>query len=240
MTVWLPREPSRVAAGRVFCIPQAGYGSGVYAAWPAQRDGVEFLPVELPGRMTRFGEAMPESFALLVRDLAFALAPYLDVPYAFFGHCWSAHVAYEATARIEAVGGPPAARLFVSSQVAPQDGPYGRMLDMTDADLTRELEETVRAQGNTPYPDLVALYLRVLRGDVELARRYVVPEPVRVACPITAIGWSGDTEVGPGLMTGWPACGDTTFTVFDGPHLRFAEAPPELLDTLSRLHVTSP
>lgn len=248
VTVWLQRKPSRSATGRVFCIPQAGYGSGVFGAWPQVRNGVEFLPVELPGRGARFAESMPASFRELVREMAADLRPYLDVPFAFFGHCWSAHIAYEVTVEVRAAGGPLAAGLFVSSQVAPQDGPFGRMLDMTDADLTDELEATIREQGNRPYPDLLALYVKVLRTDVELARRYRVADPVRVACPIMAIGWTDDDEVRPEQMTGWSRCGDTTFELFAGPHLRFVDAPAELLETLcagitgpaSRLHVTTP
>jgi surfactin synthase thioesterase subunit len=248
MTVWLQRKPSPDAAGRVFCIPQAGYGTGVFGAWPAQRDGVEFLPVELPGRVARFADPVPATFRELVRDMAAGCRPYLDVPFAFFGHCWSAHVAYEVTAELEAAGRRPAAGLFVSSQVAPQDGPYGRMLEMTDKELAEELEAGVRDQGNTPYPELVALYAKVLRSDVELARRYVVPDPARLSCPITAIGWTDDDEVRPDQMAGWSRCGETTFEVFAGAHLRFMDAPQELLETLcagvtgapSRLHVTSP
>jgi surfactin synthase thioesterase subunit len=232
MTVWLQRQPSAAATARVFCIPHAGCGASVFGNWPAERAGVEFLPVELPGRLTRFTDRMPGTFQELAAALLGALQPYLDVPFAFFGHCWSALAAYEATAQLQAAGGPDPARLFVSSQVAPQDGPVGRMLDMDDAALTAELEETIRDQGNTPHPQLVAVYLNVLRADIETSRRYVVPAPLRLRSPITAIGWSDDTDVRPDRMSGWAACGETAFTVLAGHHHRFLDAPPELLDLL--------
>jgi surfactin synthase thioesterase subunit len=232
MTVWLQREPSPGTAGRVFCLPHAGSGSGVFGNWPQQRDAIEFLPVELPGRLARFGEPIPATFQELAQDLIAGLERYLDLPFAFFGHCWSALVAYEVTAQLQRVGGPQAARLFVSSQLAPQDGPAGRMLDMNDAELADELAAMIRDQGNAPHPELVALYLRVLRGDIEMSRRYVVPEPLRLTCPITAIGWTDDSEVRPGEMAGWPSCGDTRFDLFAGRHYRFIDAPPELLGTL--------
>jgi surfactin synthase thioesterase subunit len=233
MTLWLQREPSRAAAGRVFCIPQAGAGTGVFGGWPSQRDGVEFLPVELPGRVARFAESMPATFPELARDLIAGLERFLDKPFAFFGHCWSAQLAYEATAQLQTAGGPAAARLFVSSQLAPQDGPVGRMLDMSDAELAEELAETIRDQGNQPYPELVALYVKVLRGDIEMSRRNVIPDPVRLGCPITVIGWTDDIEVRPDQMVGWTSCGEATFETFAGHHLRFIDAPPELLGALS-------
>jgi surfactin synthase thioesterase subunit len=232
-TVWLQRAPSVTADGRVFCLPHAGCGASVFGAWPGERGGVEFLPVELPGRLTRFGDHMPETFQDLATLMLSALRPYLDVPFAFFGHCWSALAAYEVAAQLQRVGAPAPARLFVSSQLAPQDGPVGRMLDMTDDELVVELEATIRDQGNTPHPELVAVYLKVLRVDIEVSRRYVVPEPLRLDCPITAIGWTDDTEVEPGQMTGWARCGATTFEVFPGRHHRFLDAPSELLDLLS-------
>jgi surfactin synthase thioesterase subunit len=232
MTVWLQREPSPGVAGRVFCIPHAGSGSGVFGTWPRQQDAIEFLPVELPGRMARFGEPIPATFQELARDLIAGLERYLDVPFAFFGHCWSALMAYEVTAQLQRAGGPQAAGLFVSSQLAPQDGPAGRMLAMNDAELADELAAMIRDQGNTPHPDLVALYLTVLRADIEVSRRYVVPVPLRLTCPITAIGWTDDSEVRPDQMAGWPYCGDTNFDLFTGRHYRFLDAPPELLGTL--------
>jgi surfactin synthase thioesterase subunit len=153
------------------------------------------------------------------------------VPFAFFGHCWSALAAYEATVQLERAGRKPA-HLFVSSQVAPQDGPVSRMLEMDQAELSVELEATIRDLGNTPHPELVAIYLKVLRDDVEVSRRYRVPHPVPLACPVTAFGWNADQEVRPEAMNGWTACGETRFATFPGRHHEFTEAPAALLNAL--------
>ncbi|WP_431873293.1 thioesterase II family protein [Amycolatopsis sacchari] len=230
-TRWLTREPAPAATARVFLLPYAGCGAGLFRNWPKERGPVDLLPVELPGRETRLGEPVPGTFQELASAMADALEPCLDVPYALFGHCWSALVAYEAAVQLQARGHAPA-RLFVSSQVAPQDGPVGRMLGMTDDEMAGELGTTIRALGGQPHPELVALYTRVLRADVDASRRYVVPEPVRVSCPVTAIGWTDDDEVAPASMRGWPVCGDTEFVVLDGAHHRFLDAPRELLDVL--------
>jgi surfactin synthase thioesterase subunit len=231
-SAWLQRQPSAAATARVFCIPHAGCGASVFRNWPEEQDGVEFLPMELPGRLTRFADPMPATFQELARQMIAGLARCLDVPFAFFGHCWSALVAYEVTAQLQRAGGPAAARLFVSSQLAPQDGPVSRMLGMDEAELAVELESMIRDQGNKPHPELVAIYLKILRADVEASRRYLVPEPIRLTCPITVIGWTQDSEVRPDQMGGWPVCGDTTFELFPGRHHRFIDAPAELLSTL--------
>lgn len=233
MSVWLQRPPSaEVAAARVFCIPQAGTGTAVFARWPTEHAQVEFLPIELPGRLSRFGEPPAGTMQQLADDLADGLAGYLDRPFAFFGHCWSAILAYAVTHRLEALGHSPA-RLFVSAETPPQAGPFGRMLDMDDAQLAEEIAQTIREAGRIPHGELVAIYVRILRHDIELRRRYTATAPVRLESPITAYRWEGDPEYREPELAGWAECGTTTFAVFPGPHNRFAEAPPELIASLA-------
>lgn len=226
---WLPHPASASATGRVFLIPYSGCGASMYRRWPRTQDGVEFLPVELPGHETRFAEPNFESYQQLAKDLAIGLEAHLDVPFAFFGHCGSALAAYEVSAELTRAGLPQPAGLFVSSEVAPQDGPAGRFLTMDDAGLGAELEKLIRELGGSPNPELIELYLEVLRADVDTNKRYVLPDPLRLNCPITAIGWTEDDEIPFSTMGGWSRCGPTTPVLLEGRHHRFIEAPPELL-----------
>jgi len=230
---WLQRPPSPTVAGRVFCIPHAGCGASVFRNWPRERGLVEFLPVELPGRLTRFADPMPGTVQELAAAMVEGLRPHLDVPFAFFGHCWSALPAYEATALLERDGGPVPARLFVSSLMAPQEEVIGRLMSMDGKQLAVELEKTLRDTGATPHPELVEIYADILRADLDVTRHYTASAGP-LSCPVTAIGWSEDDEVTPAQMHGWDACGDTTFVVHPGRHDRLVDAPPELVDGLAR------
>jgi surfactin synthase thioesterase subunit len=229
----LPREPSAAATGRIFLIPYSGCGASMYRRWPHERAGVEFLPVELPGHETRFIEPNFASYQELAKAMVVGLEAHLDVPFGFFGHCGSALAAYEVSAELTRAGMPQPARLYVSSEVAPQDGPAGRFLSMDDAELGNELEKLIRELGGEPSPELIALYLEVLRADVDTNKRYVVPDPLRLSCPITAIGWTEDDEIPYTTMGGWAQCGATTFELLPGRHHRFIDAPDDLLDVLS-------
>jgi surfactin synthase thioesterase subunit len=164
--------------------------------------------------------------------MAAGLREYLDVPFGFFGHCGSALAAYEVSAELPQSGMRAPAALFVSSEVVPQDGPAGRFLSMSDAELGAELEELIRAQGGTPTAELIDFCLEVLLADVETNKRYIVPVPYQLSCPITAIGWTDDDEIPFSTMSGWSSCGDAAFVQLPGSHHRFIKAPQELIDLM--------
>lgn len=230
---WLLREPSRDAAARLFALPYSGCGASMYRGWPRFAGDVEVCAVQLPGRENRMREEPYTSFGALADSLAEGLLPYLDRPFAFFGHCSSALAGYETTLRLAAKGYPTPDRLFVSSQVAPHQGPHGRFLEMTDGQLADEVRGLLAELGVASSPDLVALALDVLLSDVAAHKRYGTVAPVRVPCPITAIGWDADVEVPYRLMSGWSDIGVTSFRTLHGPHYGFMAGPPELLDVLA-------
>jgi surfactin synthase thioesterase subunit len=196
--------------------------------------GVNFCPVQLPGRENRLREPHFTTYQELAEMLAGHLTHYLDLPYGLFGHCSSALAAYETAVRLIADGYPAPCRLFVSSEVAPQDGPYGSFLEMDDAALATELRALFTAMGGKPNSGFIDMTLDVLHKDLDVNRQYHVANPPVLSCPITAIGWRGDREVTPELMDGWSACGATERVTLDGDHYRFTSAPEELLEQIVR------
>ncbi|MDC6133178.1 thioesterase domain-containing protein, partial [Burkholderia gladioli] len=59
----------------------------MFAPWAAALpDEVELLAVQLPGRETRLDEPLRHAMEEVAPPLAEALAPWLDLPYAMFGH----------------------------------------------------------------------------------------------------------------------------------------------------------
>jgi surfactin synthase thioesterase subunit len=227
---WLLREPSEHSGARLFCIPYSGCGASMYRSWPRFTGDLEICPVQLPGRESRMRDQPAETYQELAAALIDGLLPYLDRPFAFFGHCAAALPGYEAALQLAARGYPVPARVFVSSQVAPHQGPHGRFLEMTDAQLRATLSELIAVAGGKPVPSLIDLSLEILLADIELNKRYRLDVPVALACPITALGWRQDAEVDPELMAGWAECGQTTFRLLDGQHYSFMDGSPELMD----------
>jgi len=80
-------SPNPEAELRLFCLPYAGGTVTTYRAWPKKLPrNVEVCAVQLPGRGSRMPEPPFTRLAPLVRALAQNFLPYLDRPFALFGH----------------------------------------------------------------------------------------------------------------------------------------------------------
>ena len=93
--VWSPR-PNPGARLRLFCYPYAGGRAAVYRRWPESLPAsIEVCAIEPPGHGTRLSETPFTRLSPLVEALAAALDPYLDRPFAFFGHSLGSLVSFE-------------------------------------------------------------------------------------------------------------------------------------------------
>src|SRR5215213_9694754 len=95
-TSWLVNWKSNRSAGvRLFCFPYAGGGDSIFRSWQQSlSDTIEVCPVQLPGRGPRIPAPPCTDINRLVRCAAQALAPYLDKPFALFGHSMGARIAF--------------------------------------------------------------------------------------------------------------------------------------------------
>jgi surfactin synthase thioesterase subunit len=231
---WFLRQPSAKSDALLFCVPYTGCGASMYRKWPRFIGGIEVCPIQLPGRENRLREPTFKTHQELASDIIKALGGYLDRPFGLFGHCGSALSCYEMAVQLTQRDLYIPRCLFVSSQVAPQDGPYGSYLSMNDTELIEEVARLIRETGGgVPHPELLKICAEVMRSDVDANGRYVMPEPIRIPCQIFAIGWRDDTVIRADQMQGWPSCGRTVFRLLDGSHYAFVDAPVSLLATLA-------
>jgi len=223
---------------RLYCVPYAGSGAGVFRAWPdGLGERVEVRSIMLPGRERRFNEPALTSVGEIADLLVPALAAALDPPYAIFGHSLGAMVAFEVARRLSAAGQPPV-HLLTSGARAPHrrdSSPiYHHLPDVEFLDSIREL-------GGTP-PELVAheeflqLLLPTLRADFTAAETYRWPSGQPLPFPITTFGGADDPLVSRADLDDWAAQAGGGFRVhmLPGDHFFLTTAQAELLALVAR------
>src|SRR5215207_8603838 len=108
--VLTPKSRSRV---RLFCFPYAGGGTAIFRDWAGGLPtAIEVCPVVLPGRGSRMGESPLTRLSAVVEQLARAITPYLDKPFAFFGHSMGAFIGFELARSLRRQAGVEPAHLF--------------------------------------------------------------------------------------------------------------------------------
>jgi len=222
---WLsPRTAATDARVRLFCLPHAGSGTSAYNLWkrllPAT---IEVCPIHIPGRESRLAEPSIIDSPTLISGIAAALADHLDRPYAIFGHSMGSLLALDLAFSLRDSGLPQPSHLFVSGRNATHVPiRQGELHRLPDADL---IEALAIRYGGLPQeiletPELLELYLPILRADLTLleTHRYAPQPPLD--CPIAAFAGADDRNVTPEGLAAW---GDHTTAafetrLFDGGH----------------------
>lgn len=235
---WLVRWANHQAAGlRLFCFPYAGGSAWSFCNWQqALSIEVEVCGIELPGRATRQSETPHTRLSTLNQAMAEVLLPYLDKPFAFFGHSMGALISFEFARYLRRKHQLEPRHLFVSGRGAPQM-PYRetRTYDLPDDEFIKDLLR----DGSPEYaldPQLIRLLLPMMRADFELVETYVYePEPP-LTCPITVFGGLQDESVSREQLHKWQLQTTSYCSVvtLPGNHFFIKTAQSELLYTISQ------
>lgn len=234
---WFTRPvPNPGHSLRLFCFPYAGGGAAIYRNWPAGLQApVELYAAQLPGRGARMREPALTRLGRVVGAVGREILPYLDRPFAFFGHSMGALIGFELARLLRREHGLTLAHMFVSGRRAPQLPSTSRIT--YNLPETEFLEEVRRLDG-TPkevleHPDLMEIMSPLLRADFEVVETYgYAPEPP-LDCPITVFGGLRDHDVGRDVLEPWREQTTSHFALrmLPGGHF-FLQSDQELLLSL--------
>ncbi len=241
VSVWLQHiVATQPPLARLFCFSHAGGVPGAFRFW---RDGippqVELVAVQLPGRGGRLREPPVASITTLVDQLTPELLPYLDRPYAFFGHSMGAVLAVEVARALMKAGREGPAHLLLSARRPPH-------LPRLEPDLHRLPDDAflkllgARYGGVPPEvlrePELLALFLPALRADITALETFQSPNAQPMPCSITAYGGDEDRLVTLDQLRGWRGYTNGPFRVkqFRGGHFYLHSARDELLSDIAQ------
>lgn len=231
-------RPSPRARIRLFCFPYAGGGASVFRGWSAAAPPeIHVLPVHVPGRGNRFVEPALTRCDDLVEQLAGELEPFLDAPFAFFGHSMGAMVAFELTRRLRALGKPLPEHLLVSGRRAPQRPSDRRPLHALPEG---EFRDELRSLNGTPeeileHPELMELFAPILRADFELCETYAFRDDAPLDIPFSVFGGLEDPDVGRDDLMAWKdhTRGPFKLRMFPGGHFFLNGARQQLVHAVS-------
>lgn len=226
---WITGAVSRAGqrdAVRLFCFPYAGGSASLYRSWTTGLSPtIEVCPVQLPGREDRWHEPPLNDLSALVTALTEGLSPFLEPPFAFFGHSMGAFIAFELARQLRREDRPAPALLIASGARAPQIPDPDPQAHRLPADEL--LTEMQRLEGIPQelrnHPELVALLLPTLRADLALCENYSYVAEPPLACPLAVYGGHQDSKVPPEHLSGWQHQTSSAFRLrmFPGNHFFF-------------------
>jgi medium-chain acyl-[acyl-carrier-protein] hydrolase len=225
---------------RLFCFPYAGGGASTYRTWPERSPAdIEVCAIQLPGREERFSEPRFSRLSSLIEPLADVLFPYMDIPFAFFGHSLGALISFELTRRLRRQKAPSPLQLFISGCRAPQiPNPDPPIHQLPDAEFIEELGRfNGTPQAVLDNPELMEVFLPLLRSDIGLWETYVYDHEAPLDCPISAFGGLADEEVSREELAAWRDQTRSRFSMqmFPGDHFFLnGKESHGLLEAISR------
>ncbi len=234
---WLVyRTANSSARLRLFCFPYAGGSAVVFRNWQRSLPAsIEVCPVQLPGRGGRTMEPPFTSLNDMVAAVAEGLRPFLDKPFAFFGHSMGSILSFELARYLRKHYSLQPRHLFLSGRRAPQlpdaDPPtYG----LPDAEFLEEL----RRLNGTPqevldHPELMALMMPVLRADFAVCQTYEYVPGTPLDSGITVFGGLEDKAERADLES-WREHTTSQFAtlMFPGDHFFLHKAEPQMLEVM--------
>jgi len=233
---------------RLFCFPYAGGGASIFRNWSEKLpQEIEVCPVQLPGRENRLMELPFSNLDALLASLMPSLLPYLDMPYAFFGHSMGALISFELARLLRRTKhGTGPIHLFVSGRCAPHipdiDSPVHHLAEPAFIEEIRRLRGT--PEEVLQNAELLRVIIPLLRADFALCETYTYGKEIPLNCPISAFGGLQDEGVSREAIAAWQKQTFHTFKMhfFAGDHFFLRKEQASLLNVLAQdlFHIPRP
>ena len=238
---WLQRRPNGQAALRLFCFPSSGAGASLFQIWQRHvpRE-IEVVGIQLPGREIRFNEEPYVDMLSLARKLVEVLSPYMDLPFAFYGHSMGSILSFEIVRELRRRGLPGPTHLFVGAYRAPQIPRDEKQIHrLGDKEMLAEVSRRYQSLPDEilESSELAELFLVPLRADVTMLETWRFTEDTPLDCPLTVFGGLQDGSVTRDQLLAWREHTTSEFnlSMLPGGHLFVRESYQLLLKAITNI-----
>lgn len=226
---------------KMYCFSYAGGSAMVYAKWKGLiDDSIEIVPVELPGRGTRFAEDLCDSMEDLIEDI---FAKYEDrfraEDYLLYGHSMGSWVVYYLMNKIVHHRVRLPRQLFLSGKEAPHIKKNKPIVHEADNEV---LIQKMNALGGTPsefFADegLMSVFVPILRNDYKVIETCQYKQPDKpFDCGITIFNGFQD-DLNEQDIYEWSQYTSQAFQVyqFEGGHFFINEYAKDMLNIIGQI-----
>lgn len=194
----------------LFCLPYAGgIAQSIYARWQQYLPQLRVHPLDIAGHGRRYSEAFDADLSHAAQDICRKIAAHLAQhggSWMLYGHSMGSMLAYETLAAAHAAGLPAPEVCFVSGR-NPLHLPRKRrqIHQLPEAEFLQEIQQLGgTSQKFFENPELVQMFLPVLRNDYRLVECWQLREPAHVSCaPLVFFSSAADTLLDHDLLGEW-------------------------------------
>lgn len=200
---------------------------------------VELFLIHLPGRDKRIKEKPSTELLPLAQDLANALHPYINKPFAFFGHSMGGLLAFETARELRRQQTVQPDHLFVSARFPPQKAdPYANLYQLSQPEFIRTTENLFGALPEIVRQDqeVLNLFLSIMRADFTMLGTYSYTYEPPMDFPISVFGAIHDKSVTEQSLKEWREQTSAAFELhmFEGEHFFIQTARAVLLERIKK------
>ena len=172
-------------------LPFAGGHARSYQPVEAHLDrAIQVHAIELPGRGRRFQESLMPDLQAMVDDVVPKIAACLATSdsYAIFGHSMGAKIGLLAAQTLRDMDLPPPCHILVSGAAPPSSPVSISRQHLSDDGLSQVLKEMGGASSEAlQEPEIMELWLPVLRSDFAAVENYAHRPRTPLSCPISVL-----------------------------------------------------
>ena len=174
----------------LFCFPYTGGSASYFAPWVNELpENVGLAPILYPMRETRFTEPLMGSIEGMAEALVEDSIELFRRPFAFYGHCSGAVIAYETAVILKKKYGLAPLLFTAASAPSPRKTPVNpAVMEMSDSELAEYAVKLGMLERDlASNEEFMAYYFPIFKADFLMIFSYDTKKTEKLDCPVIAI-----------------------------------------------------